>query len=279
MIDAHVHLFPDKLYDAVWRWFDAAGWVIRDKLYADAAVDRLESSGVTRAVALPYVHRPGLARELNAFTGALARRRSLVVAGGTAHPLDIDVGAILREAKEVHGARVVKQHCHVLAIAPDDPRMFPLYEACIELALPLVLHAGDGPALPGYPAPPRSVSGAARVEAVLVRYPELRLVVPHLGATEVPEFTTLLERHAGLYLDTAMAMAAFAPGVVVGDRSLLARFPGRILFGTDFPHIPHPPEREREIVEGLGLDPATLHEVLHGAAARLLGLDDPRLRA
>jgi uncharacterized protein len=26
MIDAHVHLFPDRLYQAVWRWFDAAGW-------------------------------------------------------------------------------------------------------------------------------------------------------------------------------------------------------------------------------------------------------------
>jgi predicted TIM-barrel fold metal-dependent hydrolase len=60
--------------------------------------------------------------------------------------------------------------------------------------------------------------------------------------------------------------------VVVGDRSLLARFSGRVMFGSDYPHIPHPPEREREIIEGLGLDAATLQQVLHGAAAALLGL-------
>ncbi len=272
MIDAHVHLFPDRLYEAIWKWFDEHAWKIREKTYADATVDRLEAAGVERAVALPYAHRPGMSEELNAWLGALARRRPIVVAGATVHPGDPDPVGTLRRARDVHGARVVKQHCHVLGMAADDPAMFPLYEACIELGLPLVLHAGDGPKLPGYPAPTDRVSGARRVEPVLARYPELRLVVPHLGASEEATFFALLDRYPNLYLDTTMAMVPFAPEAVIGDRSAIARGPGRILFGTDFPHIPHPLETERKAVEALHLPAAVEAEVMHGAAAKLFGL-------
>ena len=29
LVDAHVHLFPDELFKAVWQWFDQFGWPIR----------------------------------------------------------------------------------------------------------------------------------------------------------------------------------------------------------------------------------------------------------
>jgi len=272
VIDAHVHLFPDRLFDAVWKWFDENAWVIRDKLYADGVLDRLERSGVRRVVGLLYAHRPGMSDELNRWLGELAARRPVVVPCATVHPLDADVPGILRRAHERYGARLVKQHCHVLGIAPDDPRIFALYESCIELGLPLNLHAGNGPKLPGYSAATDRVSGAARTEAVLRRYPELRLIVPHLGCMEDELFTGLLSRYPNLYLDTSMALADFAPGIGLRGRELLHLHPGRILFGTDFPNIPYELETERRIVEQQPLPPATRRELFHDAAARLLGL-------
>ena len=34
VIDAHVHLFPDWLFEPIWQWFDAFGWPVRYKLGA-----------------------------------------------------------------------------------------------------------------------------------------------------------------------------------------------------------------------------------------------------
>ncbi|MBI5537957.1 MAG: amidohydrolase family protein [Deltaproteobacteria bacterium] len=275
MIDAHVHLFPDRLYEAVWSWFDDHAWVIHEKLHADQAIDRLEKAGTDRAVALVYAHKPKMSVELNRWIGALASRRPMVVPSATVHPLDRDVAGILRQAREEFGARVVKEHCHVLNMAPDDPRMFPVYEACIALDLPLVLHSGNGPKLQGYHAPTDEVSGAARTEAVLMRYPELRLVVPHLGCMEEDLFFAMLDRHPNLYLDTTMAMVGFSPEVRFPDRHVIAKYPGRILFGTDFPNIPYPVEAERKAIEALDLPSEAMREIMHDAAARLIGLDVP----
>jgi hypothetical protein len=269
LIDAHVHLFPDRLYQAVWEWFDNHAWPIHEKLYADAAIDRLEQAGTERALALVYAHKPEMAASLNQWVGQLAARRPMVIAGATVHPLDRDIKGVLRTARDTWGARVVKQHCHVLDIAPDDPRMFAVYEACIELGLPLVLHSGNGPKLRGYKAPTDTVSGAARTERVLQRYPELRLIVPHLGCMEEDAFFGMLDRHPNLYLDTTMAMTAFLPGSEVPERRVLAKYPGRILFGTDFPQIPHPVETERKAIEALDLREEVLFELMHGAAQRL----------
>lgn len=272
MIDAHVHLFPERLFDAIWAWFDEHAWEIAHKVYADEVVDRLEEAGVERAVGLLYAHRPGMAEDLNAWMGAFARRRTMVVACATVHPRDDDLKGILLRGREVHGARVVKQHCHVLGIAPDDPVMFPLYEACIELGLPLNLHVGNGPKLRGYKAPSDAVSGAARTEAVLLRYPELRLIVPHLGVLEEDVFLSWLGRFPNLFLDTAMAMVPFLDGMELGDRTRLADHADRILFGTDFPNIPYPIETEREALHALALDPAAVAAITNDTAVRVFGL-------
>ena len=45
VVDAHVHVFPDAVFDAVWRWFDRHGWPIRYRLHAEAVVDFLLARG------------------------------------------------------------------------------------------------------------------------------------------------------------------------------------------------------------------------------------------
>ena len=50
VIDAHVHLFPPKLFDAIWRWFDVHGWPIRYKLNSEAVVQFVVERGVKQKV-------------------------------------------------------------------------------------------------------------------------------------------------------------------------------------------------------------------------------------
>src|SRR6187551_3224564 len=73
-IDAHVHVFPNRIFDAVWRWFDQFGWPVRYKLYADDVVTYLLDRGLKHLVLLHYAHRPGVARFMNDFVADLVER-------------------------------------------------------------------------------------------------------------------------------------------------------------------------------------------------------------
>ena len=81
VIDAHVHLFPDHLFSAVWQWFEKFGWPIRYKLSSEKIIQFLLSRGISRIVALHYAHKPGVSRDLNAYMADLCRSYPQVTAG------------------------------------------------------------------------------------------------------------------------------------------------------------------------------------------------------
>ena len=43
VVDAHVHVFPDRVFEAVWRWFEQYGWPIRYKLHTPEVLSFLFS--------------------------------------------------------------------------------------------------------------------------------------------------------------------------------------------------------------------------------------------
>jgi uncharacterized protein len=250
VVDAHVHLFPDKVFDAIWRWFDQYGWPIRYKLHTPEVLSFLFSRGVSKVVALQYAHKPGMARFLNAYMAEVCRTEPRVLGLATVLPGEDGAAQILEEAFAL-GLRGVKLHCHVQCFAPDAERMEELYEVCERFDRPLVMHAGREPASAQYRCDPYELCGAARVEKVLKAHPQLKLCVPHLGADEFDEFERLLERYDNLWLDTTMAVAEYFPGPL--PRRLLEVRPERILYGTDFPNLPYAWDREVKKLSTLGL--------------------------
>src|SRR5438067_888830 len=65
IVDAHVHLFPDRLAEAIRRWFSEHAWDIRYRIPVDEAVRTLREGGIDRCVVLPYAHKPGMAAALH----------------------------------------------------------------------------------------------------------------------------------------------------------------------------------------------------------------------
>ena len=65
VIDAHVDVFQDRVFDALWRWFDRGLWNVKYRLYARDVVRFLVEHGVSRMIGLHYAHKPGMARPLN----------------------------------------------------------------------------------------------------------------------------------------------------------------------------------------------------------------------
>jgi uncharacterized protein len=263
VVDSHVHVFPDRVFRAVYDWFDVHGWPIRHKLGGTEVLDFLLARGVGHVVALHYAHRPGIAASLNAYMAGIVRTRSRVLGVATVFPGEPGARDILQEGWKL-GLRGVKLHCHVQAFAVDDPACHDVYDACVEADQPLVVHAGRQPRSDAYPVDPFTLCGADRLEAVLRSYPRLRVCVPHLGVDELDAYAALLERYDNLWLDTTMAVAGYFP-VDHPERLLHAR-PDRVMYGTDFPILPYAWDRELRCIKALGLSDAALEQVLGGTA-------------
>lgn len=252
VVDAHVHLFPDRVFDAMWGWFEEHGWPVRYRLRAPDVLDFLRERGVARVVALHYAHRPGIARDLNAFVARTVHGRDDATALATVFPGEPEQVAILEEAFAM-GLAGVKLHCHVQCMRPDDPALEPVWELCADRGRPVVIHAGREPKSPAYACDPHEVCAADRVGRVLSRWPRLKLVVPHLGADEFAAYAELLRRHDNLWLDTTMAMAGYFP--VDPPAEILSIRPDRVLYGSDFPNLPYAWDRE---LRRIPHDPALL---------------------
>ena len=104
----------------------------------------------------------------------------------------------------------------------------------------------------------------------MIRYPDLKLCIPHLGADEFGDYRRLIQNYDNLWLDTTMALADFLPFEGVPDlRDLRA---DRILFGTDFPNLPYAWDREIRLLAARDLPQDLLEGLLWRNAAQLYAI-------
>jgi predicted TIM-barrel fold metal-dependent hydrolase len=266
-IDAHVHLFPDALFEAIWDWFDTNAWPIARRLKAGAVLDALEAAGAAGAVGLCYAHKPGLAEGLNAFMASLAARHPGLIPIGTVFPGEPDEREVLRRAFAVHRLRGIKIHCHVQPVSPDSETLAATCQAVSDHAGVLVIHAGRAPALPATRAAIAGRCGVERTARMLKRFPSMKTIVPHLGMDEYREYRDLLPQFPNLFLDTAMAIGGYFGGEpAIAD---LEDISDRVLFGTDFPNLPYPHRKELDALLAAGLSVDVRERILWRNTERL----------
>jgi predicted TIM-barrel fold metal-dependent hydrolase len=267
MIDIHTHLHPPRLFAAIRRWFATnSSWDIAaqpQEPHEVAAV--LRDAGVERFVFCSYAHRPQMARELNAWlvqTGRTLGGYGVPLA--TIHPDDPAYLDDLRTALD-EGCAGLKLHEDVQHIACDDERLDPVYSELASRSRFMLVHVGPIPWV--Y----KKREGLARVERVLARHPNLTIVVAHFGLPDTLDYFELMSTYRHLYLDTTMVFAPSSPmHANVAAVDAIERHADRVLYGTDFPNIPHDYLAEKRGLESLGLPASTLRAVLHDNAERLL---------
>lgn len=91
VVDSHVHVFPDRLAQAVRNWFSRHAWEFHEKGSHRELLGRLLAAGLHGAVLLTYAHRPGMSEELNRFVASLVKKFPKVVGFATVHPQDKDI--------------------------------------------------------------------------------------------------------------------------------------------------------------------------------------------
>lgn len=271
VIDAHVHVFPHRLFGAVQQWFDRHAWKIRYRMSTAEIFDFLLSRGVRHIVALQYAHRPAMAAELNDYMIAQCRPYAGRVTGlATVFPGEANAADILQTAFD-GGLAGVKLHAHVQCFDLAAETMAPILACCRRNDKPLVIHAGREPKSDAYRCDPHRICRVEKVQRVLEAFPGLKLCVPHLGFDELDAYRRLMDRHDNLWLDTTMVLADYFPLAAPID---LRRYrPDRILYGSDFPNIPYPWDRELKKLAAAGLDDDLLERILNRNARELFGVE------
>lgn len=236
LYDVHVHFLPENIQAAVWRQFDQAGpkigrpWPIRYRGSVAERVEQLRGFGVRKFSALPYAHKPGVAAYLNNWARDFAVQYPDNLRSATFFP---EPGVREYVATAIaDGVEIFKLHTQVGEFLLDDPLLLEAWEALEEAGTPIVIHVGSGPV-------GNAFTGPEHLARLLGLFPDLRVIVAHLGAPEYAEFMDLAESYEHTYLDTTMVFTDF---FVPFPDALVPRLAGlgdRILYGSDFPNLPY----------------------------------------
>ncbi len=272
IIDAHVHVFPEPVFKALWEWFEKFAWPIRYKGTTSELLDYLLKRGIEHIIALQYAHKPGIARDLNQYMLDLCRKFPGRITGmATVFPGESDAGHILEEALAA-GLGGVKLHAHVQCFDMNGTDMEPVYEVCSRLGKPLVMHVGREPKSEAYMCDPYELCRAEKLEQVLKSYPELKICVPHLGMDEYTAYQSMIETYDNLWLDTSVACADFLPTEEVIRLDKMRA--DRIMYGSDFPNIPYAWDREIKQIKAAQLSSATVEKIFSENARKFFDIKD-----
>jgi hypothetical protein len=309
LVDVHVHLYPDKTAGqqakdryVIWEYGDDPGVEfstdagdLEDLATAyrrggfdravvvhlfDTAAARAEQMG--RLSPADSVGEPAPAaavdelvaeamRASNRWVVETARQRPLLEVLVSIDPTVLRPTEIVEHLSELAdaGARGVKLHPVSQGVHPMDPRLHAIYDICGQTGLVVLSHSGPG----------HRGSGSARpgeFAAVLRRWPDLRLILAHLGGASWRETAELAEAYPQVAFDVSEVVnwvgAPEAPSAA--ELAELVQLIGadRVMLGSDFPW--YDPLRTADLVDGLpGLSPGERTAILGVTAVRLLDLE------
>lgn len=270
LADIHVHFMPEPLLNAVWRYFDDAhvhygvAWPVQYRTSDAERLATLERLGVRTFPALLYPHKPGMAESLNAWAREFADGTPGCVRSGTFFP-EPGAGRYVRAALDA-GTRVFKAHVQVGGYDPRDPLLDGVWGLLADAGMPVVVHCGSGPA-------PGRFTGPEPMREVLRRHPALTVVIAHMGMPEYDDFLGFAETYTNVHVDTTMCFTdSFGSQDSLGRELAprLASLQEKVVFGADFPNIPHPYAHQLEVLARLGLGDDWLRAVCWHNGARLL---------
>lgn len=275
IVDAHVHILPDRVRDnpgiimAADPWFAACHSRGQRFASAESLVATMDAQGVDRAVCFTWPFAdPALCAEANDHVAAAQRRfPDRLVGFGVVQPADPGAAAeVLRCARAgLRGIGEVNADAQGWDLL--DGTVGAVVAASVRAGLPWTLHCSEPV---GHDYPGRGTVTPDRVVAFADRHPELTLICAHLGGG-LPLYAHMREVAqlcARLYFDTAAQPFLYEPSVY---RILIDGVgAARLLLGSDHPLLDVP--RYLHALDSAGVTAADRDLVCGGNVAALLNL-------
>jgi uncharacterized protein len=163
---------------------------------------------------------------------------------------------------------------------PRDERLFPIYKKLIDLDIPMQVHMGWTPCLNA----PMKYQQPFLMDDVAARFPELKVIVSHLGWPWTDECMALIAKWENFHADIAY-WGWFGPEEVLKTIKKFGRLCGydRLLFGSENSHTHMAPDMMRninDVADKVGVDPVSqddLDKMLWKNTARLWKIDTAKL--
>jgi len=278
IIDSHVHIFPDKIFDAIWNYFEQNYWNIHLRIYSHEFQNYLIKFNIEKYTSLCYAHKPSISRSLNDFIYHISKNNEMIIPFGSIHPEDPyfeeEIIRIL-DPKKLN-FKGIKLQLMVTNFEISHPKLEILFEYMVKFKKILVVHIGNGPFSQYCKNKNLKMSpfiGIKKIIPILNTFPELKIQIPHLAATEYDLVFSLLSEHKNLYLDTAMVLInhnIFPSGLEYNNMlEKIEYFQNQILFGSDFPNIPYSYEFIINEMKRLNLKKNILEKIMYKNAKRL----------
>jgi predicted TIM-barrel fold metal-dependent hydrolase len=137
----------------------------------------------------------------------------------------------LREGIEQLGLVGVKMGPMYAGFDPRDPRCDPVYAYCQEKGLPLLFHSGTT----YNRMAPLEFTRPWLFDEVAMRYPELRMVLAHVGHPFCEECLVVIRKHPHVYADISALYYRpwqFYNMLIAAQEYQVTH---KLLFGTDYP--------------------------------------------
>jgi uncharacterized protein len=182
--------------------------------------------------------------------------------------------AAVRQARalvESYGVKGFKFHPSLQAFHPNDPMVYPLYDALQELGVVAVFHSGQtgiGSGVRAGGGIRLKYSNPMAIDDVAADFGDLRIIIAHPSFPWQDEALAVATHKPLVYIDlSGWSPRYFPPQLVRYANSLLK---DKVLFGSDFPAIT--PDRWLADFETLDIKEEVVPRILKDNAARLLGL-------
>jgi len=248
IIDAHIHFSNITVFKACAEHTSMVDYSLNG--YEKEA----RESGVTRSVCMGLIEDKPLGfPDKNAKTpmaADLAERLPSGVSlcyGANPHTLDKNAVAAMEDAIAMNGKHIAGFKIYAGYYYTDvyDPVYDPVYKLAIKSNLPVVVHTGETYSERGL----LELSHPLRMDRLAVKWPDLKLVLCHMGAPWVFDACEVAGKNRNVYIDLSGLLVKDAGYInaarnnrLITDRymqplALMDNYE-KVLFGTDWPLAP-----------------------------------------
>jgi len=199
IIDAHVHIgkLPSSLYGESYE------------KNLEFVLKEAKESGVDAMIVLAGLEKKdGLNLTTESLINLISNHKNIYAVAG----INIDyekeypdqIETWIKE-KKIVGVKFYTGYQHFY---PNDERCLPIYKLCQKYDIPAVFHSGD--TLAGYvPNPKIKYSHPIHIDEVAADFPDLKLVIAHMGNPWLIDCAEVLYKNPNVYADIS--------GLVIGD--------------------------------------------------------------
>jgi predicted TIM-barrel fold metal-dependent hydrolase len=219
---------PDRVVDAAVSWADF--------MEAMRTVDRACVFGIRFKGGQMPAGREGVGvqwqRDVNAETAAFARAYPDKLVGFmSVHPEEGDVVTEIERCVSDLGLKGIKLGPNYQGFDPLGREACLVYETAQKLALPIVFHQGTSPMRTA----PLRYAHPLVMDEIAIAYPELRVVMAHIGHPWHADTIAVIRKHPHVYADVSANF--YRPWQLYHGLRLATEWNvlDKLLFGSDYP--------------------------------------------